>query len=228
MIVVKNLKVIEHGEPLFEKVNVVIRAGERVAMVGADAVAVTTFMRVIAGELDMDVGTVATEGERVAYVSSEILKGGADALARVFHSRPTFLLIDAIGTFNLDEAGNIQRFIQSFRGGILISSTEASIVQSTKTTRVIELSSATKTISAYTGTYDSYLVEKEKRDAQLAEAYEKQQREKRRLEGWLEQKQKEASVDRSPEKGATIRAKKKYLEREILSKEIPNPNLGQD
>ena len=228
MIVTKDLRVIERGESLFEKVSLVLRSGERVALDGSDAVAVTTLMRVLAGELEMDEGTVATTGERVAYVLPETLAGGADALARVFHTRPTFLLVNAIGTFSPESLKDIRRFIQSFRGGILISATDTSIVEEAKTTRAIELNAATKTISVYTGAYGDYLVEKEKRQAQLNEAYEKQQREKRRLEGWLEQKRKEATVDRSPEKGATIRAKAKYLQREILSKEIPNPSPGTE
>lgn len=224
MIVAKELEVIEQGETLFEKVSVVIRTGERIAMIGSDATSVTTFLRILAGEAEMDVGTVKTEGERVAYISSEILQSGGDALAKVLHSRPTFLIIDS-GTVSLstERIDAAVRFIQSFRGGMLIASPDVELMKAAKISRIFELQAATKTIASYTGTFDWYLVEKEKNDARANEAYEKQQREKRRLEGWLDQKRKEASVDRSPEKGATIRAKAKYLKREILDKEIPKP-----
>jgi ATPase subunit of ABC transporter with duplicated ATPase domains len=113
--------------------------------------------------------------------------------------------------------------IQKFRGGLLICTTDEILLRAAKITRVLDVNSYTKNLASYAGTYDSFLQEKEKRDALIHEAYEKQQREKHRLEAWLEQKQKEASISRSPEKGATIRAKKKYLQREILDKEIPNP-----
>lgn len=225
MIVVKDLRVDVLGEPLFEKVNLVIRSGERIAMLGSKAADVSTFLRILAGEEEMDSGTVTTEGERVAYVPAETLQGGTDSLARIHHGRPTFLLIDAAA---LDASGGsmaeITRFIQGFRGGMLIASNNASLMQAARVTKVFELHAATKSVSTYTGSYDEYLVEREKNRVRLAEAYEKQQKEKRRIEDWLVQKRKEAANDRSPEKGATIRTKAKYLQREILDKEIPNPN----
>jgi ATPase subunit of ABC transporter with duplicated ATPase domains len=228
MIVVKGLCVDVRAETIFEKVNLVIQSGERVAMVGSSQQDVTLFLHILAGESEMDEGTVITEGERVAYISPEVLRGGTEVLAQILHARPTFLIIDsgteAMYTGAVEDA---TRFIRSFKGGMLITSGDSALVRAAKTTRVFELQTSLKTVTSYTGTYDAYLIEKEKNEARANEAYKKQQREKRRLEEWLEQKRKEASVDRSPEKGATIRAKVKYLKREILDKEIPRPaSLG--
>jgi ATPase subunit of ABC transporter with duplicated ATPase domains len=226
MIVAKNLRVDELGEPLFEKVNQVIHSKERIAVVGSSTSLATTFLRIIAAEVEPDEGTIKVEGERLLYLSPESLSGSARALTQVFHTRPTFLLIDAgaveLGT---DALESLTQIVQGFRGGILITSENSGLMQVARATRVLELNSITKTVTSYAGKYEMYLIEKKKRDAQVNEAYEKQQREKRRLEAWLEQKRKEAAANRSPEKGATIRAKVKYLRREILDKEIPNPNL---
>jgi ATPase subunit of ABC transporter with duplicated ATPase domains len=224
MIVTKDLRADVLGEPIFEKVNLVIRPGERIAVLGAKGSEVTTFLKILAGEEEMDAGTVRTDGERVHYLSPELLTGSAEELARMHHARPTFLLIDALGA-NAEPAAieRVKEVLHAFRGGILIAANDAALMHVAKTTRVFEIRTARKTITSYTGSYATYLLEKEKNDAQELEAYEKQQKEKRRLEDWLTNKRKEASNDRSPEKGATIRTKAKYLQREILDKEIPKP-----
>lgn len=223
MIVIKQLRVDVLGEPLFEKVNLVIPTGERVGVLGARASDVTAFLRVVAGEDEMDDGTVTRDGERVGYVSPEVLEGGADALARIHHARPTFLIIDTHETSSSVDQQALQRFIAQFRGGMLIASENADVMHAARVTRILEIDPATRSISSFTGNYAAYLVEREKAQARIAEAYEKQQREKRRLENWLEEKRLEATKDRAPEKGATIRTKAKYLQREILDKEIPKP-----
>ncbi|MDB5237215.1 MAG: hypothetical protein JWL88_317 [Parcubacteria group bacterium] len=220
MIVTKDLRVDVLGEPLFEKVSLVIRSGERVAVMGSDAGDVTIFLRTLAGEVEMDGGSVAAAGERLAYISPDTVREGADALARIMHERPSFLLVDAGDAPVSDE---FKRFIEGFRGGILIASADRALMQLAKTTRVFEVRSSAKAVSSYTGSYADYLVAREKNFARDSEAYDKQQKEKRRLEAWLTQKRKEASNDRSPEKGATIRTKAKYLQREILDKELPKP-----
>jgi ATPase subunit of ABC transporter with duplicated ATPase domains len=225
MISLKNARVDVLGEPLFEKVNLVIRPNERIAVVGTNPDLVTAFLHVLADEVEIDEGSIKIEAERIHYLSPESLTGGENPLAQIFHTRPTFILIDTgSSAINPDVASSLTTFIQKFRGGILIASSDISLIQAAKTTKVLELSAVMKTVTSHTSTYDLYLLEKGKRDQQVNDAYEKQQREKQRLEIWLDQKRKEAAIDRSPEKGATIRAKAKYLKREILDKEIPNPN----
>jgi ATPase subunit of ABC transporter with duplicated ATPase domains len=217
MISLKNARVDVLGEPLFEKVNLVIRPNERIAVVGTNPDLVTAFLHVLADEVEIDEGSIKIEAERIHYLSPESLTGGENPLAQIFHTRPTFILIDTgSSAINPDVASSLTTFIQKFRGGILIASSDISLI--------LELSAVMKTVTSHTSTYDLYLLEKGKRDQQVNDAYEKQQREKQRLEIWLDQKRKEAAIDRSPEKGATIRAKAKYLKREILDKEIPNPN----
>lgn len=224
MIVVKDLRVDVLGEPLFEKVNFVIRPGERVGVLGVRTTDVKALLRVLVGEDELDDGSITLEGERLEYLSKETLAGSSDALARVLHARPTFLGIDAQELSDSVDMNSITRFVAGFKGGLLIASENADLMQAARVNRILEIHPSTRSISSFTGTYANYLVEREKNQARLKEAYEKQQREKRRLEEWLEGKRKEASKDsKSPEKGATIRTKKKYLQREILDKEIPKP-----
>lgn len=223
MIVIKGLRVDVLGETIFEKVNLVIRQGERIGVFGTRPSDVTTFLGVIVDNVEADEGTVTGEGERVAYVSSKTLAGGTESLARVLHARPTFLVIDGGTIVAPANAAEIIRFIKGFRGGILIASEDPEFMHAANLTRVLEIDAATRTIGSYTKNYSDYVIEREKNQERIREAYEKQQKEKRRLEDWLTQKREEANKDRSPEKGATIRAKAKYLKREILDKEIPKP-----
>ena len=225
MIVVKDMRIQVLGEPLVEKVALVIRPGERVALVASKAEDASMVLRVLAGVEEADRGTVTYEGERTAYASTEMIRAGAGALGTLHHIRPTFIFFDATHSSDSDAVTQeIVRFIQGYRGGLLIASSDRRIIESAKTTRVFEVQSLLQTVTSYTGTYANFLVEQEKNQARLNEAYEKQQREKRKLEEYLEQKRKEASKkNSSPEKGAIVRATARYLEREILNKEIPNP-----
>jgi len=226
MIVGKDLRVNVLGEPLFEKVDFVIRPNERVALAGSQEGDVSLLLRVLAGEEETDRGSVVRDGERVVYVSPEIFLGGSVALGKLRQARPTFVLFDATQPASKSVLEDAQRFIETFRGGVLIASSDEGLILSAKTTRVLEMHASTKSVTSYTGSYTEFLLEQEKNRTRTVEAYEKQQREKQRLENWLELKRKEASRDKkAPEKGAVIRAKMKYLKREILDKEIPKPSF---
>lgn len=230
MIVARDVRVNVLGEPLFEKVDFVLRPNERVLLVGSQEGDTSLLLRVLAGEEETDRGSVASEGERVVYVSPEVFLGGKDALGKLHQLRPTFVLFDATAPAPKGVIEDAKCFIESFKGGILLASSDENLIASARTTRVLEMHASTKSVTSYTGSYTAFLAEQERSRVRTVEAYEKQQREKRRLEEWLEVKRKEASRDKkAPEKGAVIRAKVKYLKREILDKEIPRPSyLDED
>ncbi len=224
MIVTKDLRVDVLGEAIFQKVNVVIRSGERVGVMGSNERDVSLFLQVLAGEVEMDEGTVATEGERVVYMSSKMLSGNPETLDELLTTRPSCIILDALEPTPPNTSEKIQNALESFRGSVVIASNDASLMLRAKITRMLELHTSTKSLTSFTANYTDYLVEREKNEARVTEAYKKQQKEKKRLEDWLDQKRKEASIDRSPQKGSTIRTKAKYLKREILDKEIPRPS----
>ncbi len=223
MIVTKDLRLNERGEILFEKVNLVIRSGERVGVMGSSEYIVTTFLRILAGEDEMDAGNILAAGEQIAYLSADKFSGDAESFESLLGTRPTFIILDA-QALTPQLSKTIVKCIHAFRGGMLIASNDASVMTAAKVTRMLEVHGPTKSVLSFTTNYANYLVEREKNEARNNEAYRKQQKEKKRLEDWLEQKRKEASIDRSPQKGSTIRTKAKYLQREILSKEIPRPS----
>lgn len=227
MIVTKDLRVDVLGEPLFQNVNLVIRSGERVALLGPTASATLLLLQVLSGDEEEDEGKVLTEGERISYITTESLRTNPDSLVTLFHTRPTFLFVHT-AEMSGEELASVSGVLRDFKGGALIASDSASLMQIGKVTRVLEIRDFTKSITSFTGTYDAYLVEREKDLARITEAYERQQREKQKLEDWLEQKREAAAKNRSPQNGNTIRTKKKFLEREILRKEIPKPPEVED
>ena len=151
-----------------------------------------------------------------------MVQGGTDKLAEVLHTRPTFLMIDVGSGISSGDADTLKRFVRGFQGGMILGTDNAELMQIAKVTRIIEIQPTTKVVTTYTGKYEDYLIEREKTQARITEAYEKQQREKARLEGWLDKKRTEVS-GRPSEHGAVIRAKARYLQKEILDKEIPKP-----
>ncbi|MDB5189761.1 MAG: hypothetical protein JWN49_87 [Parcubacteria group bacterium] len=224
MIVIKDLRVDVLGEPLFEKVNLVIQSGERVGVLCTKKSDVAIFLDAVAGTSETDEGTITYEGERIGYLSAETLQGGAETVMRVLHSRPTFLILNMTDVTDVAVTSAVKSLLAGFRGGVLMGAEDPQLMEMAKVKRVLEIHISTKLITSFAGSYTDYLIEREKNQARFNDAYEKQQKEKRRLEDWLAQKRVEAAKDkRSAQKGATIRTKAKYLQREILDKEIPKP-----
>ena len=142
------------------------------------------------------------------------------ALARTLGHGPTFLLLDE-PTNHLDRATIewLEEFIQNFRGGVILISHDRSLLDGV-VHKILEINPRDQVIHTYVGNYSSYLIERAKRDRLQNEAHDRQQREKKRIEEWLARKRQEATVHPDPSKGRMIRAKVKYLQREILDKEI--------
>jgi ATPase subunit of ABC transporter with duplicated ATPase domains len=264
MIVTKNLSAHILGEPLFEGVSLIIRPGDRIGIVGPNGSGKTTFLRILAGLLEPDTGSIKVEHERIGYLPQDIeftetdtidsflakvpvqakgkalrevglakvdtetlvsdLSGGQKrrlAIAQVLGLGPTFLLLDE-PTNHLDREtiGWLESFIKNFRGGVVVISHDRAMLDAVSK-KILEIDSQTQTINEYAGNYSAYLLAREKKDELQNEAYERQQREKKRLELWLARAREEAAIHADPNKGKTIRAKEKYLQREIIAKEIP-------
>lgn len=142
------------------------------------------------------------------------------ALARVLGNGPTLLLLDE-PTNHLDKDAILwlETLIQNFRGGVIIVSHDRSMLDNT-VNKIFEIIPERETIEVYTGNYTAYLLEKKKRDDLQNEAHRLQQREKKRLEAWIARKREEAKIYDEASIGKQIRARERYLEREILDKPI--------
>jgi ATPase subunit of ABC transporter with duplicated ATPase domains len=142
-------------------------------------------------------------------------------LARVLGNGPTFLLLDEpTNHLDTDAIVWLEEFITDFRGGVVIVSHDRSLLDAAAKT-ILEIQKERETIVSFTGNYTDYLLERARLDEKQNEMHRLQQREKKRLELWLARKREEAKIYDDPSKGKQIRAKERYLEREILQKAIP-------
>lgn len=145
------------------------------------------------------------------------------SLARILLNKPSVLLLDE-PTNHLDLKGLewLENFIRDFRGGVLIVSHDRRLLDNS-VNKILEIDSVNHKFTEYVGGYTEYVMEKEKKLAKWEDEYQRQQKEKRRLELWLALKRQEAHIHPDPAKGKMIRAKEKFLQREIYDKEIIQP-----
>lgn len=145
------------------------------------------------------------------------------SLARILLDRPSVLLLDE-PTNHLDLKGLewLENFIRDFRGGVLIVSHDRRLLDNS-VNKILEIDSVNHKFAEYVGGYTEYAMEKEKKLARWENEYQRQQKEKRRMELWLALKRQEAHLHPDPAKGRLIRAMEKRLRREIYDNEIPSP-----
>jgi ATP-binding cassette subfamily F protein 3 len=266
MLSVKNLSSSIFGEPLFEKVSFVIPKGTHVGLVGQNGTGKSTFLKILAGILESNDGSVHLEQERIGYLPQEpsfnesdtvasflalpanksveqsLKKVGLDdlspelfvrqlsggqktrlALAKLLADKPTFLLLDEpTNHLDIEAVEWLETFIKNFSGGILIVSHDRRLLDNT-VSKIFELDASTHSLNEYEGGYTDYLAGREKRIERQNDDFKRQQREKKRLEEWIALKKQEAAIYDSPSKGKMIRAKERYLEREILEKPVLRP-----
>lgn len=234
MIIIKNLSISIAGETLFEKVSFVLHKGDRIGLVGPNGSGKSTLLKAIIGEVEIDNGVIKVEHERIGYLPQQIilndvnqkLSGGQKtrlALEKILQSKPTMLLLDE-PTNHLDTEGIIwlEEVIKNFKGGVLIISHDRRLLDNT-VNKILEIDPANNSFNEYVGGYSEYMLERSKKVEKQKEVYRLQQQEKKRLENWLTLKRQEASVYVDPAKGKMIRAKERYLQREIYDKEIKKP-----
>lgn len=145
------------------------------------------------------------------------------ALAKVLLTKPTLLLLDEpTNHLDLDGLKWLEAFIQDFKGGVFIVSHDRKLLDNC-VTKIFELALIDHAFNTYEGGYSTYLLEKKRRFEQQEGIYERQQKEKHRMEAWLLWMKQQASAHPDPSKGKKIRAMEKRIQREIYDKEIPKP-----
>ncbi|MEK7102886.1 MAG: ATP-binding cassette domain-containing protein, partial [Patescibacteria group bacterium] len=72
MIVIKNLSATIYGKSLFENLDVVVRPGEKVGIIGQNGSGKSTLLKLIAGQIEPDEGTITLDHEIVGYLPQSI------------------------------------------------------------------------------------------------------------------------------------------------------------
>ncbi len=237
MITIKNLTKHILGEPLFEQVSFVIHKGDKIGLIGPNGSGKSTLLKILLGEIEPDGGAVDIQQERIGYLPQGLpfqpgdalvsqLSGGQKtrlALSQLFLTKPTLLLLDE-PTNHLDAQGVewLEDFLTKFKGGVLLVSHDRRLLDTVVDT-ILEIDPVNHAFVAYQGGYTEYVAQKGLALAQQQEAYERQQREKRRMELWLTLKRQEATLHGDPAKGKMIQAMEKRLQREIYDQELVRP-----
>ena len=143
-------------------------------------------------------------------------------IAKALISHPTSLLLDE-PTNHLDKEGLtwFRNFMKTFQGIVFVVSHDRELLEDM--TRIFEINTNDYSFDYYVGGWYEYKKERAERILQERDAYEDQQKEKKRLEGYLKWRQIQASAHSNPNLGAQIRMVKRRIEREITSHELIKP-----
>jgi macrolide transport system ATP-binding/permease protein len=105
MIIVKNVTKNILGEPLFDKISLVLNSGDKVGLVGPNGAGKTTLMNIILGTVEEDGGSVKIEHERIAYVPQKLVYKEGDTIES-FLSAPISkarVVLEKVGLGNTNE-----------------------------------------------------------------------------------------------------------------------------
>lgn len=233
MIILKNVTINIADENLLEKVSFVLHKGDRIGLVGPNGSGKSSLFKAIIGEVELENGIIRIESEQIGYLPQEIesknkeLSGGQKtrlAFKNILLKKPSVLLLDEpTNHLDIEAIVELEKFLRDFKGAVFIISHDRQFLDNI-VNKILEIDPVNKSFNEYIGNYSQYLIEREKRILLQESLCKSQQQEKNRLENWLTLKRQEASIYSSSQKGKMIRAKERYLKREIYDKEIIRPD----
>jgi ATPase subunit of ABC transporter with duplicated ATPase domains len=202
---------------------------ERVAYVSQELITLNrgTIGAYLGGREDEMTHVLEKVGLESVLLSNPVceLSGGQKTrvmIARALLASPTVLLLDE-PTNHLDKEGLawFREFLRTFRGIAFIVSHDRELLEDMN--RIFEIRPGEESLDIYIGGWTSYKKQKSERMMERKDAYNEQQKEKKRLEEYLKWRQAQASSRSNPVLGAQVRMIKKRIEKEIVDQEIKRP-----
>ncbi len=190
MLKISNLSFTYQGEPVFQNVNLSLSKPEIVAVIGDNGVGKTTLLRLIAGELMPDDGSVRHHGTiGFLHQTQDDLqeKSGGEKtqirLAELLRENPEILLLDE-PTNNLDSESKswLLRNLRNYRGLVIIVSHDREFLTQTAE-RIIYLHDGE--VENFPGSYQKFREYQAQKHQQQLQNYEQTQHEKKKLERQL-------------------------------------------
>lgn len=190
MLQISNLKFSYQNQPLLENLNLALAGPEVAAIIGDNGVGKTTLLRLVAGELQPDEGSIKTVG-KVGFLkqTQEDLQdrsGGERTqirLAELFRQEPEILLLDE-PTNNLDHESKawLLRNLSGYRGLVLVVSHDRDFLEEVAE-KIIHLHDGKAEI--FLGNYSNFCEQQAQAQHEKLQNYERSQQEKKKLEKQL-------------------------------------------
>ncbi len=190
MLQISNLSFSYQNQPLLENLNLSLTGSDVVGIIGDNGIGKTTLLRLIAGELRPDNGSIKTRGE-IGFLKQtqddlERKSGGERTqirLAELFRRNPEILLLDE-PTNNLDHESKawLLRNLHEYRGLVLVVSHDRDFIQKVAN-KIIYLHDNQAEI--FLGNYTSFCEQQAQIQHEQLQDYEKMQQERRKLERQL-------------------------------------------
>jgi len=190
MLRISNLS-FSYQDPVFQNLNLSFSDSEIVAVIGDNGIGKTTLLRLIAGELKPDEGSILTRGN-IGFLKQTqddlTNKSGGERtqirLAEIFREHPDILLLDE-PTNNLDSASKLwlRKNLQRYPGLVILVSHDRDFINQAAN-KILELSHDGAEI--YCGNYTDFRIRKEQKLHEQTLIYETVQHEKRKLRQQLQ------------------------------------------
>lgn len=190
MLKISNLSFAYKGDSLFGGINLSLSKREVVVIVGDNGVGKTTFLRLIAGELCPDEGSIKQQGlVGFLHQTQDDLAGKSGGektrmhLAELFRENPDILLLDE-PTNNLDRESKewLARCLRNYHGLVLLVSHDRSFLEQVAE-EVIFLHDGEA--ESFAGGYREFTEELGRRRLSQLRDYEQAQHKKKKLEAQL-------------------------------------------
>lgn len=148
-------------------------------------------------------------------------------LVKAFSRPATTLLLDE-PTNHIDQETRewLLDALRSFNGIVILISHDRAFLN-TCVTHILEIDPANGRAVVYAGNYEAYKVQKKQWVEAETEKYILQQRRKKEMVEWITLKRQQASVYTDPALGKQLRQMERRLGREILQKEIGQPQVNE-
>ena len=221
-----NLQAAYGAEEIFRGVSFLVKAGERIGIVGANGAGKSTLLRLITGELEPSGGNLAVTRElKIGYLKqsregkNEEGSGGEHtkkALESILSGLPDILLLDEpTNHLDFERLAWLEARIRHFKGTIILVSHDRYFLDRI-VTRIFDMGAGA--LKAYRGNYSSF----RKKKAALAEAAEKAYQ-----KDLAEYKRQEDMIRHMKERGTEKLAKRALSREKKLARE-PHPEAARD
>ncbi|KRN95986.1 ribosomal protection-like ABC-F family protein [Furfurilactobacillus siliginis] len=180
-----DLSITRQAQSLFTIDQLVINAGDRIGLIGANGVGKTTLIDLLTGKLMPDTGTidVSVQPTFVAQLHDVSTQSGGEqvkaAILAALREQPEWLILDEpSANLDIDNQAWLIQQLQRFNGTLLLIAHDRHLLNAVTDT-TWEL--ADQQLTTFAGNYDAFMIAKDAQQSHQQAAYQVYQQQKRKL-----------------------------------------------